>query len=75
MHAVAQHILEYGTWKNSTLVVLGIRNEQRLHKWMCKLDRLGKDYSKFYEPDIDNQLTAIACADDSETLFKRLELL
>ena len=33
----------------------------------------GKLYSKFYEPDINNQLTSIACYDDGN-IFKHLQL-
>lgn len=33
-----------------------------LDKWKVRLDLVNKDYSSFYEPDLDNQLTAIACS-------------
>lgn len=71
-HAVAQYILEHPdqTWNNHTLVYLTVKNEYSLKMWEKKLDK----YSKFYEPDINNEMTAIACQ-DKEELFKNLDLL
>lgn len=48
-HAVAQWLLEHPNqeWNNSYLIYL-------------YADLVNKDYSSFYEPDLDNQLTAIA---------------
>lgn len=50
-HAVAQWLLEHPNqeWNNSYLIYL-------------YADLVNKDYSSFYEPDLDNQLTAIACS-------------
>jgi hypothetical protein len=39
-----------------------------------KLSLLGKDFSIFKEPDLDNKITAIAVVDDG-SLFKKLELV
>jgi hypothetical protein len=39
-----------------------------------KLSLLGKDFSIFKEPDLDNKTTAIAVVDDG-SLFKKLELV
>lgn len=50
-HAVAQWLLEHPNqeWNNSYLIYL-------------YADLVNKDYSSFYEPDLGNQLTAIACS-------------
>ncbi len=39
-----------------------------------RLDLVNKDYSSFYEPDLGNQLTAIALQDDGR-MFKKLKLV
>lgn len=39
-----------------------------------KIRLINKDYSSFYEPDLDNQLTAIALQDDGR-MFKKLKLV
>jgi hypothetical protein len=41
---------------------------------MSKLDMLDIKYTIFREPDIGNQVTAIACLGNSE-VFKKLRLL
>lgn len=62
-HAVAQWLLEHPNqeWNNSYLIYL-------------YADLVNKDYSSFYEPDLDNQLTAIALQDDGR-MFKKLKLV
>ena len=65
----SSHTLDYGEWKNETLVYLGVKNEQHLKKWKYKLDKIGAEYSCFIEPDIDNQMTSIATC---ENIFERL---
>lgn len=58
-HAVAQWLLEHPNqeWNNSYLIYL-----------YADLDLVNKDYSSFYEPDLGNQLTAIALQDDVKKL-------
>lgn len=62
-HAVAQWLLEHPNqeWNNSYLIYL-------------YADLVNKDYSSFYEPDLGNQLTAIALQDDGR-MFKKLKLV
>lgn len=68
-HAVAQYLIEHpdGPWKNETLVYL----YADVSKWKYKLEFLQKDFSVFYEPDLDNKLTALSVVDDTK-LFKSL---
>lgn len=71
-HAVAQYILEHPnqTWDNSYLIYL----YADLYEWYKKLSYLGKDYSIFREPDLNNSITAIAVEDEG-ILFKDLKLV
>lgn len=66
-HALAQyaieHPIEMNLWGNRTIVFLGVRNEDALQLIEYKLRMKNKIYSTFREPDLHNQLTAIACYD------------
>lgn len=72
LDAVAQWLLEHPNqeWNNSYLIYL----YADLDKWKVRLDLVNKDYSSFYEPDLGNQLTAIALQDDGR-MFKKLKLV
>ncbi len=71
-HAVAQWLLEHPNqnWNNNYLIYL----YADLDKWRVRLDLTNKDYSMFREPDLNNQLTAIALQDDGR-MFKKLKLV
>lgn len=75
-HALAEYILgqPFLSWDNGTLIYLGVKDEAELTKWGDKLDIAGKNWAGFQEPDIGNELTAIAVEDDSN-LFKGMRLL
>ena len=68
-HAVAAYLLEHPkkTWNNSYLIYL----KCNLYSMKRRLIKLGKDFSEFREPDLDNKLTAIAI-EDSGKLFRTL---
>lgn len=57
-HAVAELCLNgcLKEWENGALVYLKVRNEEMLREWMKKLDAP----KAFYEPDRNNEMTAIA---------------
>jgi hypothetical protein len=57
-------------WKNNYLIYL----KADLSKLIEKLDRFGIYYTVFREPDLGNQITAIAVL-DHRILFKRLQLV
>ncbi len=70
-HAVAQFMLDHpnNEWKNGYLIFLAVDNEDDLKEWRGHLqfendevydDRKKVPFSLFYEPDLDDQLTAIA---------------
>jgi len=77
-HAVAEWLLHVhknqSEWDNGTLVYLGVRDEDELAYWGEKLDRKNIRWTGFREPDIGNQLTAIACLSDGK-VFSNLKLL
>lgn len=76
-HAVAEWMLQYGQgseWQNGTLIYLGVKNEEMLKIWKDKIDMKGLQCAEFREPDIGNQITAIACLTDNG-IFKKLKLL
>ena len=58
------------------MILLGVDNEDALKSWMAKLE-FGKDsFSVFVEPDIGNQLTAVAVSPSANaSIFKELRLL
>ena len=73
-HAIAQWMLDHHEnlyWQNETVVYVSCNIEKMLYVLQ------GQDISIFREPDLDNQLTAIAVVGtpDNMKLFKHLKLL
>lgn len=60
-------------WDNQTFVYLE-SGEMKLHKLIDRLNKEGIKFHAFYEPDIGNKLTAIACLTDDYTPFKSFNL-
>lgn len=64
-HAVARYALEYPEklkeWNNEDLIFLGVRFPTGIERWADKLDEKGLLYSVFYEPDLRDEPTALAC--------------
>ena len=75
-HAVAELILRGDTdgWDNGYLIYLGVENELSLKKWATRLDAKGIGYTQFNEPDIGNEITALAVVSDGK-IFSNLGLL
>lgn len=75
-HAVAEFLLRgpFSRWKNGTLIYLGVKGLRQLENLKYKLDFNGISYSEFREPDIGNEVTAIA-TDQYCELFDKLNLL
>ena len=77
-HALAEFLLHYPhqgqEWNNHTLIYLGVENQAALEEWSKKLDEKNIEYAAFREPDIGNELTAIATYGNDE-LYKELRLL
>lgn len=75
-HAVAEWMLHDSDkkWQNSTLVYLGVKDENELEHWKNKLDFRKIKFVDFKEPDIGNKVTAISCLSDGR-VFRNLKLL
>ena len=71
-HAVAQWLLEHPdqTQNNSYLIYL----KCNLYTMKKRLIKLQRDFSEFKEPDLGNEITAIAIEDNGK-LFKNLKLI
>ena len=76
-HALAEYMLHgWGNWQNEVLVYLGVENENSLYYEMGRAREKGLECHEFYEPDLNNQLTAIAVyGDDTKDHFNNLKLL
>lgn len=72
-HVVAQWLIEHGQykWNNEYLIYLkaDLKDIQEI--------LLNSDYSKFYEPDLDNQLTSIVIheSDMNDRLKRKIKKL
>jgi peptidyl-tRNA hydrolase len=73
-HALAEYMLNSSEWKNSTLVYLGVKGLNQLENLKRKLEYAEIEHYAFTEPDLDNQITALA-SDRSSTIFDKLNLL
>ena len=75
-HAVAEYLLNHPetSWDNGTLVYLAVSNEEELRFWANKLNNEGLVWKGFQEPDINNELTALATVAEG-SLFNSLCLL
>ena len=75
-HAVAQYMLNCpnSSWKNQTLIYLGVKGLTQLENLKMKLRLRGTKFVEFKEPDIGNQTTAIA-SDIDDPIFNKLNLL
>lgn len=74
-HALAQFLLNhFSHWENGTLIYLGVRSERQLVNWIRKLDRKQIDVAIWKEPDMNDQITAIA-THSNEDVFRNLNCL
>ena len=77
-HALAQYMIEHTQlakeWNNYTIVFLDVNTEEKMNQWIDKLDMNNIPFSKFNEPDVNDELTAIACYTDNNKLFKQLQV-
>jgi len=75
-HAIAEFLLRgpKTEWDNGTIVILGVKDEGELRTWATWLEVKRTPYTAFREPDIGNQMTALATVDGGN-VFHRLALL
>lgn len=76
-HALAAYLL-HGSflrrWKNETLIYLGVKGLKQLHNLKRKFENDNIPYVEFREPDLNNEITAIA-SDVENRYVERLNLL
>lgn len=70
-HVIAEYMMDSPKWRNTTLVCLGSKNLELLK---YKLEMHGIRFTEFREPDLANQVTALASDIDCE-FFKKLNLI
>lgn len=81
-HAVAQFCLEHpeSEWDNGYLIYLDVGDEGELKEWWGKLNfektmtKKDPEFSVFYEPDLNYQLTAIAVYTNGR-MFRKLPIM
>lgn len=76
-HAVAEYLLrrpQDSNWNNGTLVYLGVDNKFKLEKLIYKLKMRDARWVGFIEPDLNNEITAIATEYEG-SLISGLDLL
>lgn len=73
-HALAEYMLNSSQWKNSTLIYLGVKGLNQLRHLKRKLEYAEIEHYPYYEPDLNNQITAIA-SDNTSTIFDKINLL
>lgn len=76
-HALAEYLI-HGSflrqWKNETLIYLGIKGLKQLENLKWKFQRNNIKFVEFREPDLNNEITAIA-TDETTSFVERLNLL
>lgn len=75
-HAVAEFCLHspFSRWSNGTLIYLGVKGLNQLENLKYKLEDQGIRVVEFREPDLNNQITAIA-TDKHSNYIEKLNLL
>jgi hypothetical protein len=61
-------------WNNGILIYLVCENEKELYEISNKICKFGESQSKYFEPFMENQLTAIACYTELK-IFRKLKML
>ena len=75
-HAVAEFLLRgpFSRWSNGTLVYLGVKGLRQLENIKQKFEWEDIPYIEFREPDLNNEITAIA-TDEPNRYLERLNLI
>jgi len=75
-HALAEHLLHGRSpeWKNHILIYLGVKDLFHLERIMLKFEMNDIPYTKFHEPDLNNEVTAIV-TDHQNKIIEKLNLL
>lgn len=75
-HALAAYLMcgPSSRWQNGTLIYLGVKGLKQLENLKHKFELVGIPYVAFREPDLHNEITAIATDQESKHT-ERLNLL
>lgn len=74
-HVVAVYASEYGgDFRRRTFVVVTVSDERELKELSAKAKVLDRRCEEFYEPDLNDSLTAICLNEDSRRLCRKLPL-
>ena len=73
-HALIHWVLEHGEPPDN-LVVLQVPDEETLNRHWAALQVLEHRYAAFFEPDLDDQLTALAVGPEAQKCLSSLPLL
>jgi len=63
-----------GEWNNHTLIYLKVKDQDQIKFWIDVLEIREEKCTIFREPDLNNEITAIASYGDGK-IFKGLSLL
>lgn len=67
-HAVAEFLIDWPScWKNEILIYLRVKDEAELTMWNQRFGEIGVYQSPFQEPDLNNEITALAVISTPET--------
>lgn len=63
--------------EHPSIIVCGVKNEDKLKQELSRVETLGLIHKPFYENDLDNQLTSfcVVVPDDQRHLMRKLQLL
>lgn len=75
-HALAEYLLhgQFSRWNNRTLIYLGVKGLTQLENLKRKFEAEDIPYIEFREPDLKNEITAIA-TDMNNHFIEKLNLL
>jgi peptidyl-tRNA hydrolase len=75
-HALARFLMHgpFSRWQNGTLIYLGVKGRNQLENIKRKFEREDIPHMEFREPDLNNEITAIA-TDMNNQYIEKLNLL
>ena len=74
-HAATLYGRDFGASEEQNLIVLGVPDKEQLAQLLFELERRHIPKVWFKEPDVDNELTALACPVEATPLVRNLPLL
>lgn len=78
MHAAAEVVNlfpeVYGPNKCMPFVCLIVKDQSELYRWAVRIQKNCDTWFQWTEPDLDNQLTSVACMTRGGRIFKNLQL-